>query len=235
MCCQVDNYSKWAGQPHILHWRKEDFNYELWDRYCYEEYGPLGRSRTKFDCAWVILRVIGWIILCGVCCGFAAIRLFIAEEGETQAIGDVPFTAVLVLIGFSAGTFVMILYIIIKEVRFCCNLCRSNEGPFEFIADNNGFVWMNDFNLTSPGCANNALLEAKRTNHYRGLRHPCIEICFSRTGRYGSKSYFFHRIPIPPNRMHEAEQFAPSTASRHFCWKQQEGYALDLENNTLTV
>jgi len=229
-----DLFNHWKEQPQIIFWQKQDFPLDIWTKYIDDEYGYQGRSVIKYDLTTIITYVIGWILLCGFCCGMIAIRLVLRDG--LAPVGELSFGAFIAVMGISLGTFITLLYLIGNELAICWRRSAARGGPSDFVANENAYMWNNSFFITGPaqGCATRYVLEDKRVNLYHGHRHPCVEIGLSIVTRNGKK-YFFHRIPIPPNKMVEAEQFAqPYGVHKHPCWSHITGYAKDLDNQIIS-
>jgi hypothetical protein len=234
LCCvrnTADVYENWLAQGHLIYWRKEEFTDDVWNRWIEEEYGDRGRSRTKFDAKWFIIRIIAWIFISGFCSGMAALRLLLNGD-EAANFGVLSFGAFVGILGVSVGTFVVLLMIVAVEINFCRLRSIALKGPYDFIADDTAYLWMNRYMYTGTGpccITSRAQLEDRRVNLYHGIKHPCVEICISTQGRYG-KNYFFNRIPIPPNKMQDAENFAQPGPGRATCWNALQGYAAEVVN-----
>jgi len=171
----------------------------------------------------------------GVTMGAAAVRMVM--KGLYGDIGDLSFGAFIAVLGVSVGTATTLLVYLTPEIVLFFKRQRVNNGSEDFIAGRGGFYWLGDFYNLDPTntscCVGVSTLEDRRVNFYNQGKAPCIEFCFSTVTKNGA-NYFFHRIPIPPTRIEEAQAYVNSSLAQpgrdSAVWAAHlTGYARDLE------
>jgi len=171
----------------------------------------------------------------GFTMGACAIRMVI--KGLAHDVGDLSFGAFVAIMGVSIGTLMTLLIYLIPAIVLCMNRSRANNGADTFIAGRGGFYWNGSFfnfdPVNSTCWTGVTVLEDRRVKVYQQGMAPCLEFCTSVVTKNGA-NYHFHRIPIPPNRVEEAQAYVNSTLAqtgndRSVWGAHLTGYALELE------